>query len=245
LSILSNLFGGNQKRDTSYQGPKPYGSLLEAEGGKPYYDTIMSRLKGQGVGYGEGYADRNASPIVANMRNQFTSYQLPELKSELSATGRRRGSAGFDQMRRAYQEQGLNEGDVFARLQQQNDVQSRNEINDALEKLGAFNKGDYDARNIASNFYKGLNDDQVRDAANQRAEGNAAFQRLIGVGTSLLPTSMPSFGGIRGGQSMLSQQYATQQYPQVSQGYYPGVSSISKKFGQQGAVSPYSTRLKY
>lgn len=238
MSWLSNLFGGNQKRDTSYNGPAPYGSLVDAQGGKEYLDAIRQRLAGQGVGYGEGYADRNSSPIIANMRNNFTSYQLPELKSELSATGRRRGSAGFDQMRRAYQEQGLNEGDVFARLQQQNDVQSRNEINQAYQDLGAFNQNDYNARNTASNFYYNQNRNEVGDAANQRAEGNAAFQRLVGVGTSLLPTSMPA--------SIMPSGTNSTYTPQLSQqAYYPGVSSISKKFGQQGGVNPYTTRLKY
>ncbi len=240
MSWISSLLGGNQKKSNSYEGPRPYGSLRDAEGGQQYLDTVRQRIAGQGVGYGEGYAQKNSSPIVANMRNNFNSYDIPELTSELSATGRRKGSAGFDQMRRAYQEQGLNEGDVFARLQQANDVASHDDISRAIEQLGAFNQNDYNARNTLANFEYNNNRDQVGNAANQRAEGNAAFQRLIGVGTSLLPTSIPSFGG--GSSVGVSQSYVPQ-LPQQS--YYPGVSSISKKFGQQGGVSPYSTRLKY
>lgn len=197
MSWLGNLFGGNQKKDNTYSGPVPYNSLRDASGGEDYYKTILGRMQGQGVGYGEGYADRNASPIVKNMRNTFNSYDIPELKSELSATGRRKGSAGFDQMRRAYQEQGLNEGDVFARLQQQNDVASHEDVNRSIEQLGAFNQNDYNARTTASNFYNQQNRDQVADATAQKNEGNAAFQRLLGQASLAMPTSglQSMFGG--------------------------------------------------
>lgn len=242
MSWLSNLFGGNQKRDTTYQGPKPYGSLREAAGGEDYYKNIMSRLQGQGVGYGEGYADRTSSPIIKRMRNQFSSYDIPALTSELSATGRRRGSAGFDQMRRAYQEQGLNEGEVYANLDRENTVQSRNEINDASERLGAFNKGDYDARGNIANFEYANNRQQVADAGAQRDAGNAAFQRLIGVGTAMLPTGgassiakMPSFS---------TTDFASNKFVPWGSGgsYYDRVAR--KNIMQSGGVSPVRTRIK-
>lgn len=239
MSWISSLFGGNQKRDTSYGGPKPYGSLAEAQGGPEYYKNITSRLAGEGVGYGDEYANQASSPVIARMRNQFNSYDIPALTSELSATGRRRGSAGFDQMARAYNQQGLDEGNVYSGLYQQQEQAKREDKNTALQDLGAFNLNDYNARGNLANFEYKNNRDQVGDASNQRAEGNAAFQRLIGVGTSLLPTGI-------GGTSSLTPQTSVSYIPQISQqSYYPGVSSISKKFGQQGGVSPYSTRLKY
>lgn len=226
MSWLSNLFSGSQKRDNTYSGPTPYGSLVSAEGGKDYLDAIRGRMQGVGVGYGEDYADRNSSPIVKNMRNRFQSYDIPELQSQLSATGRRKGSGGFDQIRRAYQEQGLNEGDVFARLQQQNDVASHDDVARAIEQLGAFNQNDYNARNTASNFAYNQSRDQVGDAAGQRAEGNAAFQRLIGVGTSLLPTGGGMSSVMPTAQSNAYSNYA----PQQTQYMYPGVQSMQSAF---------------
>src|SRR3990167_1325661 len=120
MGLFGKLFN-TQKKDFTYSGPRPPGSLLSVTGGKPYYDTLQARLAGRGVGFGEGYADKYANPIIQNLRSRFESYTMPELESELSRTGRRRGTSGFQQISQARREQGLSEGDVFSRLQQRNE----------------------------------------------------------------------------------------------------------------------------
>lgn len=213
MSWLSSLFKPNQKRDTSYTGSKPYSSLTQAEGGGDYLAELKRRMVGQGVGYGDNYASQYSNPIVQNMRNQFESYQLPELKSELSASGRRKGSAGFDQLSRAYANQGYQEGDVYSRLAMQNEAQKRNEINAALEGLGAFAQNDYNARNNYSNFDYALNRAQVGDATAQRAEGAAAGMRGIGTAIGLM-------SGIPSSQSSASMLGFNQLQPAPAGGSY-------------------------
>lgn len=185
MSLLSNLFKGKPKTP-SYEGIKPYTSPLEAVGGPEYYGELKNRLAGRNVGFGEGYADKYSSPIIQNMRNQFTGYQIPELNSELSATGRRKGSSGFQQIARAYSDQGDKEGDVFSRLQQRNEDQMRNEINDALTGIGNFNKDDVTQRNSASDFnfkeYNQTNDNRNADYAANQATAMRLGQGAVQLG---------------------------------------------------------------
>lgn len=186
-NFFSKLFN-SEKKDTTYNGPKPYGSLTQAVGGQDYYDTILGRSKGQGVGYGEGYASKYANPIIQNSRERFNAYTMPELNSELTATGRRRGTSGFQQVAQAQKEQGLTEGDIFSQLQQRDEDLKRQEQSNAINQLGNFNKGDYDARNILSNFEYADNNRQVAEDATRRSNqaegmnrmGSAAVQLAFG-----------------------------------------------------------------
>lgn len=184
-NFLSRIFGGkSEKRDTTYQGPKPVTTLASVQGGPEYYSEIMKRMGGQGVGFGDTYSNKYASPIIARMRNNFEGYELPELKSELTASGRRGGSAGFDQLRRAYQEQGLAEGDVFSRLQQRNEDQQRNEINDALSRVGAYASNE---ANLVGNRAQFDYADHTKQLATEDARRDAAQDvRLRGLGAAMM-----------------------------------------------------------
>ena len=143
MSILSKLFGGSsEKRDTTYRGPQRYANLAEAQGGRESLDELKRRLMGVGVGYGANYESAVANPIVQNMRAGYNQNVKPELLSELSATGRRRGSAGFQQLSQSLSNQNLEEGDVYARLYAENEAQKRNEINSALTDIQGFAKSD-------------------------------------------------------------------------------------------------------
>lgn len=192
MSWLSKLFG-SEKKDTSYTGPRPITTLSQVKGGPEYYQTIIDRMAGRGVGFGDSYASKYASPIVRNMRGYFTDYAVPELKSDLSATGRRRGSAGFSQLEQAYKNQGLAEGDVFSRLQQRNEDQMRNEINDAMGRVGQFAQNEAGLFNNYVNFEKAENDRQVSEAQARRDREAAGYQRLLVAGGQL--AAAPFTGG--------------------------------------------------
>lgn len=193
MSLFSKLFGST-KKDTTYTGQKPYGSLLDAAGGQDYYNTIKSRMGGQNVGYSPDYVDKASNPVIARMRNQFSSYDLPELKSELTATGRRAGSSGFQQLAKAYENQGLNEEAAYAPIYQQAEEAKRQDINTATGQVGAFNTGDYNARNILSNFEYQNNKDQVAQEQARTAKEAQGYQQLGQAGVQLLlgqpPTSL-------------------------------------------------------
>lgn len=195
MSWFSKLFNSG-KHDTTFHGSLTQ-DLRDMPGGKEYYDTIMNRLQGRNVGFGPDYAEKYANPIINESRSNFTSYQIPELTSELSRTGRRRGSGGFDQIRRAYQEQGNNENAVFSQLQQRNEDQSRNEINDALARSGQFAQDEATTRDNSVKFQKQLNDDQVAQANARRANESAGLQNLVGAATDFLsPYAYSAVNGI-------------------------------------------------
>ena len=233
MSIFSKFFK-TDKRDTTYNGPKPYGSLTEAAGGADYLKNITNRLAGQGVGFGDTYADKASNPVIARMRNNFSSYDIPALTSELSATGRRKGSAGFDQMRRAYQEQSLDEGDVYSGLYQKNEDQKRNEINDALGRLGEFNKGDYDARSTIANFENANNNRQIAEEDARRS--TVRDLRMKGLASAI--SFIPGGGGVAssmGGGSSYSPTQVNQAIEELA---------WMKRLKVSGSLVPQNTRQK-
>lgn len=204
MSWLSNfLKGGSPERDTTYQGASPRYSLTDVAGYKEAYPELIKRLSGQGVGYGAGYEDIYSNPIVNKMRGQFQNYQLPELQSELSKTGRRKGTAGFDQIRRAYQEQGLNEGDVYSRLAQANEAQKRNEINSALQGLMQFGGAETAQHNTATGFDYGKYQNEVNLAnASKKAQSDQMGKIIAGI--AQMGLSMGGASGASGASAAMS-----------------------------------------
>lgn len=231
MSIFSKLFGSS-KKDYTYSGPRPPATTTNLPGGKEYYQTIQDRLAGRNVGFGESYADKYANPITANMRNNFTSYQLPNLKDELSATGRRSSSNGFDQIRRAYQEQGLNESDVFSRLQQRNEDQMRNEINDAFARSGDLGKTEAGLLSNLANFEYANNEAQVNREQDRMKRESEGYKNLITAAGSVIAAPYT------GGASLVAMpQYSTGQVggdPTI--GYGKSGRSLNERLAQRAAI---------
>ena len=171
MSLLSSFF--KTKKTPTYSGQRPYTSLVDATGGQDYFNTIKARSQGQGVGYSPDYVEKASNPVIARMRNQFSSYDLPALKSELSAAGRRRGSGGFDQLSRAYQTQGLNEEAAYAPIYQQAEEARRDDINKYTGDLGNFALNDSSVRNTAANFDRGTFNYAVTTRIQDRKENEA------------------------------------------------------------------------
>lgn len=231
MSWLSNLFKSG-KRDTTYRGPQPTQSLTQVRGGPEYYQTITDRLQGRGVGFGPNYASKYANPIVQNLRNRFESYDIPALTSELSVTGRRRGSGGFDQIRRAYEEQGLTEGDVFSRLQQRDEDQQRNEINDALGRVGDFAANEANLRDKYVASQMADHDAQISRADAERERQGGLVSRA---GQAFISLAAAPFTG--GGSLALLPRYSTVQSggnPNV--GYGRSGNSLNQRLAQRAAL---------
>lgn len=244
MSIFSKLFNSG-KKDYTYNGPRPPSSLTEVRGGQDYYNNIQDRLAGRGVGFGDSYASQYANPIIKNQRNTFESYVVPELKSELSATGRRGGSAGFAQLAKAYGDQALNEGDIFSRLQQRNEDQSRREINDALSSLGNFANNEANLKDQYANFeYNKIYQPQVDREQQRLANESAGYQGLLDRGLQAVgfgisnSTPNPYGGGIPTGSYVQS---GYQSYPVTTPPYgynYGNINSrLAARNGQIGRVA--------
>lgn len=222
MSLLSSLF--KTQKTPSYQGQKPDSSLLQGVGGQQYYNTLQDRIAGRGVGYGDNYASY-ANPQIAQMKNDFSSYQLPELQSELSATGRRSGSGGFAQIAKAYQNEGLNENALYGQLMQRNAEASHTDVNNAISGLGDFNQRDVNTQANAANFDNSLYGQQSRNiqadnAYNQQTAGNVltgAVELGAAPFTGGASLGMGGFSNpFSGGSPSINyggQQYATSQPP--------------------------------
>lgn len=227
MSLFSSLF--KTTKTPTYKGVTPYNELLDAPGGKEYYNTLLDRLAGRNVGFGDSYASKYANPIIQNSRQQFEDYQIPELTSELSATGRRRGSGGFDQIRRAYQEQGNTEGDVFSRLQQRNEDQSRQEINNALTGIGSFNQAEANTRLGAANFDKNVYDSNTKAGQYDNEQNQAKAQRIGQAAVQI--GAAPFTGGASLGMGDFSNPF---------QQANPAANYVSPNAGYQSPNNPFT-----
>lgn len=202
MSLLSGLFS-TQKTPT-YSGMTPYSSLMDAAGGKDYYNRILARSQGQGVGYSPDYVNQSTNPVIARMKGDFGSYQIPELKSELTATGRRAGSSGFQQLGQAYRNEGLDEAAAYAPIYQQAQEAARQDTNSGIQDLGSFNTGDYNARNTAAGFEKNTFDTSMSNLQKDRAANNAKGEKIgqAAVGAAAAPfTGGASLAFMGGGGS--------------------------------------------
>ncbi len=232
MSLFGKLFNSD-KKDTSYNGPRPYGSLLDAAGGKDYYNTILGRSQGQGTGYGDAYTSY-ANPQMEQLHNQYTGYQLPELKSELTATGRRAGSSGFQQIARSQSDEADKENSIMAQLSRENAQAQNADKNTAISQLGAFNTGDYNARNILSNFDNADNNRQVQEANATRQNQAQGLQQLGQAGVQLLlgQNSPQTFNPMQ--QQVQSRQPDYSYLNQPSN--YNNYTNLASKYAQLGRV---------
>ena len=199
--FLSGLFGKRDRTGEDHYTLRPRQSLIESPGGKEYYKNIMDRMEGRGVGFGDDYASMYSSPIIQNMRGQFKDYTMPELTSELSLTGRRKGSAGFGQIAQAYRQQADQEGDIFSRLQMRNEDQKRDEINDALGRVGDYARQENDLYNQYVDFDYNAEQDRLGHERQNRSDARTQRNNAVYAGADFAASVLGGSGGVAQRQS--------------------------------------------
>lgn len=226
MSIFSKLFN-SEKKDTTYNGTKPVTSLSQVQGGPEYYKKITDRSNGIGVGYGDNYTS-NANPQIAQLHNQYTGYQLPELKSELTATGRRAGSSGFQQISRSMSDQADKENAIMARLMQNEAEAKHNDVASAIGNVGNYAQNETGLVNTRANFDYNDNNRQVQEANQRRANEATGLQNMVYAGSDMISSL---YGGGQG--------VGQRQAPQVAS-YGGGNPNVG--FGQSG--NSYNQRIQ-
>lgn len=208
MGFLKRLFGNeSRERDTTYTGTKPRTSLLQGAGGRESFDEIMRRMSGEGVGFSPGTVSAVTDPRVAKSRATFNRSTLPELRSELSATGVRRAPGGFKRLSSAFETQGLEEGDIFSRVLEREEQQKRNEINQAVQDLQAFNRGDVNQTNNAANFDYNAYRNILGDASSQKKAQDQFGKDAVNMSVSAIAapfTGGASLGNLGGTQTATS-----------------------------------------
>lgn len=193
MSWLSDLFGGGKKVNMAYSGERPVTSLSTVQGGPEYYKTLQERMAGRGVGYGSDY-ESLSNPMIAQLHNAYTGYQLPELKSELTATGRRAGSSGFQQLARSGSDQADKENSIMAQLMQRNAEASHNDVNSAVEGMGNYAKTNAELADRAANFDQGIWSADKNYQIGSNAARTQGAQNLLGMGVNA--AMIPFTGGM-------------------------------------------------
>lgn len=191
-----------EKKQESYGGPRPDTSPLETEAGKKYYKTIQDRLAGIGVGPEEYLIDINAAtnPYATASRANLQNYTMPLISSQASARGLGRSTIPVNRVALSSQElerdigQRMAEFDVQNRgTQQQNAYLRRNEINDALVRMGGAGETQANAANKAAQF---TYDDWT---ANEAARLGRNTRDVEGAGRALKTSADLIIGAATGG----------------------------------------------
>lgn len=189
-NFFSDLFG-TTKKDTTYTGTKPVTSLSQVQGGPEYYKAILDRSNGIGTGYGADYTS-NANPQIKQLHDAYTGYELPELQSELTATGRRAGSSGFQQVSRSMSDEADKENSIMAQLMQRNAEASHTDQTNAIGDVGNYAENEANLVGQRANFDYADNARQVAEAQKiqdnrskeNSAIGQAGVQLLFGQNAS-------------------------------------------------------------
>jgi hypothetical protein len=171
----------------------------EIPGGQNYLDTIQSRMKGEGVGYRPEILSGVTSQWGKTRRGQLLNNELPAINTAASARGLGRSSVVTSQIGRAEQESAQDIANKAAEMELMNEQQRRQEINDAVTKLGGWvNTGVGASATRASQAMQGSELLHARSMA-RKAEDEAFRNKLI-AGTSMLGAVIAGVpgGGIPG-----------------------------------------------
>lgn len=246
MSLFGNLFNSNKQSQNSVNAV-PIRSLSQVPGGKEYFQTIQDRIAGRGTGYGADYTSF-ANPQIANLKNNFESYQLPELKSELTATGRRAGSSGFQQIAKAYQEEGLNENSILGNLMQRNAEASHTDVNNAINAEGAYAQNEANMSNAGAQFDYNNTNQQLDNEKARLANQSKGYQQIgQGITDAAMNFAVPGAASFMGAGNSGSGGYGSTfnsggQYwkpsaPPANYNYSNIGARLAQRNGQMGSIA--------
>ena len=179
---LFGMLGKKQKsqEDFGHTAMLPW----EIPGGQNYLDTIQSRMKGEGVGYRPEILSGVTSQWGKTRRGQLLNNELPAINTAASARGLGRSSVVTSQIGRAEQESAQDIANKAAEMELMNEQQRRQEINDAVTKLGGWvNTGVGASATRASQAMQGSELLHARSMARKK-EDNDFRNQLIATGAT-------------------------------------------------------------
>jgi hypothetical protein len=192
------LFGLGKKKQKS-QEDFGHTAMLpwEIPGGQNYLDTIQSRMKGEGVGYRPEILSGVTSQWGKTRRGQLLNNEIPAINTAASARGLGRSSVVTSQIGRAEQESAQDIANKAAEMELMNEQQRRQEINDAVTKLGGWvNTGVGASATRASQAMQGSDLLHARSMARKK-EDNDFRNSLISAGTTGIG-GLLGLGGFQG-----------------------------------------------
>jgi len=177
---------GKAQEQYTYNGPKPYTSLLETPMGATSWSELQNRIAGRNVGFGPEFVSATTSPYATARREQYQNYELPGIKSGASAAGLGRSTVATNIGALKSQEASR---DIEQRVASQYNIaeqQKRNEINQALSDAEQMANAEAQARLGAANFgfsstFQPFTQHQNAQMAVDQAEANRQQQMALGI----------------------------------------------------------------
>ena len=202
MGILSKFFSGGQseKRDTTYQGPRPHSSVTSGVLGKQLRDTLSARMAGQGVGIPGGNVGQTYGSNIANRIMKRGRDEIDNFRSQRAAdVGRGAGALSSPVVANQLLNLKLEAGASKDQIDLDNELLKRREIADAIGRGQQFNASDVNALTNYSNFEKGLHNDQItQENARRKAEADAngqIFDAILAASTGGMTGGMSGGGG--------------------------------------------------
>jgi hypothetical protein len=232
MGFFGKLFG-SEKKDQSYQGARPIMSLSELPMGRTLSDLLMQRMQGQGVGFGNDYVSRTTNPSIQARMNRWQDYEMPQLSSQLSARGMARSTLAGDLIRRSAGEREQDISQLLANAYQQNEMQKRQEIQNALSQGQGYLGMEAGQQNAgrAADYQNYLG--QIGLADQQRQRSAQGWQNMIGAGANMAMMAIPGMQGVGIANMMAQSQKPKSQY------FNPQDSSMSGYGAGYPSWSPY------
>lgn len=204
MSLFGSLFGKKKKVNlTPDITPMPFGA---SDYSVPLKQLALSRIRGEGVGFGNDFTERAGNSQAKRMRQDFQDYTSPFLSSQASARGLGRSSLALDQQRRAYGETQSDIDQLMERLYILNKQQEKSDISEginlATQQQGAeFNQSNQQAAASerlanATVAQQNLQAQNERDAAGRIFQAGGTFIGNGGFGSigTLLNKIKPGMG---------------------------------------------------
>lgn len=98
----------------------------------PLSQLARSRLKGEGLGYGEDFLGKSTNPAIAKLESSFQRSTLPRISSEASARGLGRSSIVLDQIGQAEQEKNRDVADLISKFYVLNKAQEKQDLTEGM-----------------------------------------------------------------------------------------------------------------
>ena len=210
---LLGLFRGNEEPER-FEGIRPFESLKEIPEGARFSEELLNRIEGRRVGFRPEVISGATAPFAKQRRAGLKEETLPGISAQASSRGLGRSTIPVNRGALASQAAERDIEERVAQLAVQNEVQRRNEINQANQLLGQFAQAEAATRAQAAGFDFGeftgnrafdFTQGQA-DAASQNAAISSiasAFQRPKAGGSTIGGTTL-NLGSLSGGGAVPS-----------------------------------------
>jgi len=191
------LFGLFKEKEEAekFTGIRPFESLKEIPEGARFSEELLNRIEGRRVGFRPEVISGATAPFAKQRRAGLREETLPGISAQASSRGLGRSTIPVNRGALASQAAERDIEERVAQLAVQNEVQRRNEINQANQLLGQFAQAEAATRAQAAGFDFGeFTGDRSLGLQLNQAEGQAQNQTLQS-GLGLIQGALSRGGG--------------------------------------------------